>query len=320
MGQVPTFLSLEEWGGTPNGWPDMTLPSVAVWAHHSVTNETIGVQATEDAIADLRNLDAEGLSRGHGGISYSYAIHPEGVIGEGQGHRRGAHTAGVGCNGSPYGWNPCSFGICFIGDFHPRWIGEGDSAVWFEGDVLTGEAINSFRWLRDQLIADGLLEPGVYPTGGHRDAPGNPTACPGDNIESRLDELRQPWTSTPTPEDDDMPEPIYRYTGDGAIDLSFPDGTYVMNKSGEDILNLAPGVAFQDVPLGPGQINEVRAQHATPVGVVKSAEEINRARDAVRQRVQQAVEDTILNSEGIGMKVTRERLAARAGPAAANAV
>jgi hypothetical protein len=171
---MPTFLTLSEWGGTPNGWPSMTLPATALWVHHSVTVRT-GAPA-----ADFRTLDAIGLSRGHGGISYSYAIEGS-VIGEGQGLRRGAHTAGDGCGGSPWGWNPCSFGVVFVGNF--------------DDDTLTAEDIASFQWLRDRLIADGHLVPGVYPTGGHRDAPGNSTGCPGTNIEAALDLLR----GVPTP-------------------------------------------------------------------------------------------------------------------------
>jgi hypothetical protein len=181
----PKLLTLGEWGGTPNGWPAMTLPAVALWAHHSVTNEDVGVNATDDAVADFLELDAIGLSRGHGGISYSYAIHPEGVIGEGQGRRRGAHTAGNGCNGSPWGWNPCSFGVVFVGNY--------------DDDVLTDAAVQSFRWLRDVLIYTGALVPGVYPTGGHQDAPGNATGCPGHNIENNLDLLRQPYNASPAP-------------------------------------------------------------------------------------------------------------------------
>lgn len=190
---MTTFLPLTDWGGTPNGWPEMVLPVPNLDVHHSVTSEEIGVHPTDDAVADFQELDALGLARGHGGISYSYAIHnPTGIIGEGQGTRRGAHTAGDGCGGSPWGWNPCTIGVVFIGDFQPR---DGVTA-----DVLTDPAIEAFRWLRAKLIADGIVAPGVYPTGGHRDMAGNATACPGDNIEEQLDVLRS--TIDPTTEDD----------------------------------------------------------------------------------------------------------------------
>ena len=218
----PTFLTLDQWGGTPNGWPQMTLPAVALWAHHSVTNEDLGVFATANAIADFLELDAIGKSRGHGGISYSYAIHPEGVIGEGQGKRRGAHTAGNGCNGSPWGWNPCSFGVVFIGNY--------------DDDTLTDAAINSFRWLRDVLIANGDLVAGVYPTGGHQDAPGNATGCPGHNIETNLDLLRAPYA--PIPGRDRMNPQLFQDPADtsGAVYLYDPNAHTKVWVQGPDAL------------------------------------------------------------------------------------
>ncbi len=182
---TPVLLSLEEWGGTSNGNVQMQLPAIDLIPHHSVTNEELGVHPTADAIADFRELDNFGVGQGHGGVSYSYMIHPEGVIGEGQGTRRGTHTGGIGCNWSPWGWNPCTFGVCFIGDYQPR---EGVDA-----DTLTDAAIQAYRYLRDLLILDGLLVPGVYPTRTHRDMPGNSTACAGDNIEDRMAELAMPY-------------------------------------------------------------------------------------------------------------------------------
>lgn len=175
---MPTITPIEVWGGNPNGWSGMWLPAQAVWVHHSVTTPS------DDAYADFRTLNRIGLGNGHGGISYSYVIHPNGTIGEGQGVRRGAHTAGNGCGGSPWGWNPCSFGICFVGNYMQ--------------DELTPAAIDSFRWLRDHLINEGLLVAGVYPTGGHRDAPGNSTACPGNNIIGALDALRGSYQNATT--------------------------------------------------------------------------------------------------------------------------
>lgn len=176
---MPEITPIDVWGGTPNGWSGMRLPAQALWVHHSVTN------ASDDAFADFRTLNRIGLSNGHGGISYSFVIHPNGTIGEGQGTRRGAHTAGNGCGGSPWGWNICSFGVCFVGNYMQ--------------DELTPTAIDAFRWLRDHLIGQELLQPGDYPTGGHRDAPGNSTACPGNNIEGALDVLRAPYSGTSTP-------------------------------------------------------------------------------------------------------------------------
>lgn len=172
----PRIVPIEEWGGTRNNWGRMNLPAHAIWVHHSVTT------ATNDPYADFRVLNRIGSGNGHGGISYSYAIHPDGTIGEGQGTNRGAHTGGNGCDGSPWGWNPCSFGVCFVGNLM--------------NDPLTDAAIQAFWYLRDHLINEGVLEPGEYPTGGHQEAPGNSTACPGTNVMSSLPSLRE--TSTPS--------------------------------------------------------------------------------------------------------------------------
>lgn len=166
------YLTIADWGGTPNGAPQMTLPAVAVQVHHSVTTPTT------DPIRDFQTLDQIGRSRNHGGISYSWVIHPDGTIGEGQGTRRGAHTGGNGCGGSPWGWNPCSFGICFIGNY--------------QEDDPTDASIDAFRWLIHKLRTEELITDTTV-IRGHRDAPGNQTACPGDRLEAVLDRLREPW-------------------------------------------------------------------------------------------------------------------------------
>lgn len=180
---MPEITPLSTWGGTANGWPAMTLPAVALWVHHSVTT------AVSDPWLSWRQIDAIGVSRGHGGISYSYVIHPDGAIGEGQGTRRGAHTGGSGCGSSPWGWNPCSFGICFVGNY--------------EVDEVTEASVESFRWLRAHLIAEGLLLPDA-PVDGHRHAPGNATACPGANLVASLDALRVPYAHYDPLQEDDV--------------------------------------------------------------------------------------------------------------------
>lgn len=169
---MPEIIPIDVWGGSRSGTPSMDLPAQAIWVHHSVT------PATDDPWADFQVLNRIGLSNGHGGISYSFVIHPTGVIGEGQGNRRGAHTGGNGCNGSGWGWNPCSFGVCFVGNYNE--------------DVLTPDAIRAFQWLRDLIAYLGGLRDDYW-IAGHRDAPGNSTACPGINIENALDLLRAPY-------------------------------------------------------------------------------------------------------------------------------
>lgn len=180
MTSVPEIVPIEAWGGTRSGAPQMTLPAQGIWVHHSVT------WPTDSPLADFRTLDRIGQNQGHGGISYSFVIHPDGTIGEGQGTTRGAHTGGDGCGGSPWGWNPCTFGVCFVGNYN-------------EMDP-TPESIRSFQWLHDHLLGLGWLAQSAI--GGHRDAPGNSTACPGNTLEAALPALRLPYT--PEKEDEDM--------------------------------------------------------------------------------------------------------------------
>lgn len=152
----------------------MRLPVGTVWVHHSVTTPT------DDPFADFRVVDRIHQQQ-LGGVAYSYLIHPDGTIGEGQGTNIGAHTLD---------WNDRAFGICFIGNYM---------------DVEpSAAAIDAFRWLRDDLAATGLLLAGIYPTGGHRDAPGNSTACPGNLLEQAIPALREPYSPTPPVKDHDM--------------------------------------------------------------------------------------------------------------------
>jgi hypothetical protein len=69
-------------------------------------------------------------------------------------------------------------------------------------DLEPSEAsIRSFQFLHQHLINEGLLGE-RYSIAGHRDAPGNATACPGNNLEAALPVLREPYQPTPEPEDE----------------------------------------------------------------------------------------------------------------------
>lgn len=226
------IVGIDEWGGTRNNNPTIGLPVAQLWVHHSVTTPS------GDAYADFRVLDGIGTSQGHGGISYSWVIHPDGTIGEGQGTARGTHTGGTGCNGSPWGQNACTFGICFVGNY-------------MDLDP-TPESIVAFRYLRDQLIAAGWATPDVA-IGGHRDAPGNSTACPGTNLEAALDQLRQPSGPTPTL-GDDVKFYAMRKPGDDKVWLVW--GAYKTHIASMDVLN---GLLFLGTIEGGAVVDAVPA-------------------------------------------------------------
>lgn len=161
------IVTRPQWGAIQEtDRPRMRLPAGAVYLHHSVTG------VTTDPRRDMRAIQKIGISR-FGYISYSYAVHPDGTVLEGQGLNVGAHTAGR---------NSTSFGVVLIGDYQNR--------------VVTPEQITSVRQLISDLIAGGALHAGTYPTGGHRDVAS--TLCPGEWAWRALAEFRKPWVTDPT--------------------------------------------------------------------------------------------------------------------------
>lgn len=142
--------------------------SRGVWLHHSVT------KATKNPVTDAKVIANIGIAR-FGRLSYSFIIHPDGTILEGQNGHVGAHTRGQ---------NSTSQAICCVGNF--------------EKDPVTPEMVAAIRL----LVRDfGPL------LGGHRDAPGAATACPGRNLYARLPELAVPAPAVPEPVGAPEPDP-----------------------------------------------------------------------------------------------------------------
>lgn len=152
----------------------MRLPVRELWLHHTVT------PVTNDPMADWRQVQAIAFGRGFVDISYSYGVHPTGVILEGRGDRVGAHTAGR---------NSTSYGVVLIGNY--------------ENQVPPEIQIDAVRWLIKALKDRGGLPMQTFPSGGHRDLMA--TACPGRHAYIRIADMRRAWvapgpTATPTRE------------------------------------------------------------------------------------------------------------------------
>lgn len=163
-----------EWrAAAPRGRMDTArYPMAELWLHHSYT------VPTQDPLADARQVQQIAFDRGYSDISYTFLVHPSGVVLEGRELRYvGAHTLGR---------NEISLAINLIGNYQP-----GQPLPDRE---VSDEQIASVRWLCDKLIADRYLVPGRYPTGGHRENPVDPggTQCPGDRAMRRLPEMRLP--------------------------------------------------------------------------------------------------------------------------------
>lgn len=166
------IVSRASWGAEPPRTTPvpMRLPVSSLWLHHSVTG------TTSDPRVDMRQLQHIAFSRQFSDVSYSWAIHSSGVVLEGRGVNVGAHTGGR---------NSSSFGVALIGNYESR--------------VVTDAQVDSVRQLVAWLIGRNALNPGLYPTGGHRQVPGAATACPGEYAMRRLPEMRAPWTGIPDP-------------------------------------------------------------------------------------------------------------------------
>jgi hypothetical protein len=117
-------------------------------------------------------------TRGWNDIAYSFLINHEGTIYEG----RGAGIAG----GHTAGHNTVSHAICLLGNY--------DNAT------PTVAAMRSIVDLARYGHVEGWWREGF--TGGHRDASGASTSCPGRNLHSQISTLNQSITSQPIEEDE----------------------------------------------------------------------------------------------------------------------
>jgi hypothetical protein len=199
------------WAAKPASLPTipMRLPATQVFIHHSVT------PVSPDPYADMRVIETIGLQR-FGQFSYSYVVHPkDGMLLEGAGLMRGAHTARR---------NSTAFGIAWIGNYEDR------------GPKV--QQIDATRQLIAQLTTDGHLLPGADILG-HRDV--SATACPGQKLYDVLDVIRHPWEGTAPMPDDNVHQaqaPIVAFeatptgngywivTADGAV-FAFGDAKYL---------------------------------------------------------------------------------------------
>lgn len=181
------YLARDDWGHTAKLGPSMPGYARGIHVHHTVTfaDDDHNFLATEDVKADMREIERISVSR-FGRFSYSFAIHPSGVVGEGAGFTVGAHTAN---------YNSSTFGIVFIGNM--------------DRDTLTRPMIGAFKALvtvlrvSDAATGDCYIKP-------HRDR--KATACPGQHVIDNwvdlinLSSALVPIPPIPDPEDDMTPD------------------------------------------------------------------------------------------------------------------
>lgn len=162
------ITSRESWGARyARGFAPALLPAREVWLHHTaMVAPGPDVRFEVDAAA-ARDVERVGQQRFGGGISYTFLVMPSGRVMEGHGiGRRGAHTKGR---------NSISRAICLHGNYQDHEpSGRMLSAVI---ELLHHGAQHG--WWPDQLA------------GGHRNAPGASTSCPGEHAYRHIPEINR---------------------------------------------------------------------------------------------------------------------------------
>lgn len=157
---APRIISRAAWGARPaRSRRSIATPTPRVWVHHTAGSErgAAGVRSIQRFHQDVR---------GWSDIAYSFLVDDDGTIYEG----RGVGIAG----GHTKGDNSTSHAICLMGNF--------------EDEQPTGAALAAAADLYAHGIASGWWADRL---GGHRDAPGASTACPGRHLYGQLDRIRE---------------------------------------------------------------------------------------------------------------------------------
>lgn len=164
-----TIVPRAAWGAPPTTAARLTMPTPELWLHHS---GTVG-----HGPAEVRAIRDFHIARRHmTDIAYSFVVDIDGTIYEGRGAGRvGGHTKDR---------NTISHGVCALGNY--------------EHVQPSPAMIRALADLARYGHEAGWWVPRGY-TGGHRDAPGAATACPGRNLHAALRDINALAASEPTP-------------------------------------------------------------------------------------------------------------------------
>lgn len=178
------IIQREEWGARyPDGFYDRAPVNLERWLHHSVTIAPDLLPPFDDDYAAIRTLESIGQSRFKGGISYTFAITPAGLIFEGHSIGRvGSHTQNH---------NRIGAGIVLVGNYQET--------------EPTREMLEALTWLLDHGVAQGWWRSATL-NGGHRDT--KSTACPGNKAYALIDNVNAGEYRAPAvPVDNPLPAP-----------------------------------------------------------------------------------------------------------------
>lgn len=168
MAAQQRIIQRPEWGARhADGFGPRPVGNLHVYVHHSVTAAPDLVPPFTDDYAAVRQLEAIGQARFGHGISYQFPITPAGLIFEGVSvDRVGAAIAN---------YNTPTANIVWVGNYD---VDRPPLPMLQATDWLLHHGAG--KWWRDPFVK-----------GGHQDAPGAQTACPGRFGEALLGSLNR---------------------------------------------------------------------------------------------------------------------------------
>lgn len=181
----PHVFSRAEWGARPprTGYTFTLARHIGI--HHTATVEDWAASTWEECAARVRAIQTYHIdTRGWNDIGYAYVVCKHGHLF--QAREDDDDTTDV--QGAHDGFNKGSTGISAFGYFHPP-VDHQPTEAQLSAIVRLSAWIASRRGIdplgRSLYAAYGSPVDNVY---GHRDV--SPTACPGDDLYSRMDALR----------------------------------------------------------------------------------------------------------------------------------
>ncbi len=167
-------VSRADWGADPTTCTSTEDDWYRMAIHHTAGTQTYGgtVQGAVQA------LQAYAFSTGeYCDIPYQFLVGYDGSLWEGRPYDYYSGATGGGNNDG-------NAAVCFLGCYHPS-------------GCSTSHAVTDAMMESGQLLVQTVATLNAIPSNedsirGHRDWPDNSTACPGDWLYDRLDELRQP--------------------------------------------------------------------------------------------------------------------------------
>lgn len=163
-----------DWGADPTQCTSTEDDWYRMAIHHTAGSQTYGgtVQGAVQAL--------QAYARGTGeycDIPYQFLVGYDGSLWEGRPYDYYSGATGGGNNDG-------NIAVCFLGCYHPS-----DCAV---SNAVTDAMMSSGQLLVQTLVGMHGIPSDTDSIRGHRDWPDNATACPGDWLYDRLDELRTP--------------------------------------------------------------------------------------------------------------------------------